>query len=173
MNKHLKSFSDLITGIVDFFYPPFRNMLDLQTFRYAACGGGNTLLGIFIYFISYNFILHKRIVYTPVVAISPYIAAFLMEFMIVFPLGFFLMKFVVYHDSPLRGRVQLVRYFTQILICLVLNYVCLKFFVEYVGIYPTPSKMITSVIVIIFSYLTLKHFTFKVGRSGRLEAERD
>ena len=48
----------------------------MQTFRYAACGGGNTLLDIFIYFISYNFILEKEILYTPIGAISPYIAAF-------------------------------------------------------------------------------------------------
>ena len=173
MKKYLKSISDLITGIVDFFYPPFRRIIDLQTFRYAACGGGNTLLGIFIFFISYNFILQKKIVYTPFVAISPHIAAFMIEFFVIFPLGFFLMKYVVYHDSTLRGKVQLIRYFTQILICLVLNYVCLKFFVEYVGIYPTPSKILTSVIVIIFSYLALKHFTFKDGRTGRLETERD
>ena len=29
----------------------------MQTFRYAACGGMNTLLGLAVYFISYKFIL--------------------------------------------------------------------------------------------------------------------
>lgn len=162
MKAHVKNIRDLIISLVDFFYPPFRKMMDLQTFRYAACGGGNTLLGIFIYFISYNFILQKEIVYTPLIAISPHIAAFLLEFCIIFPLGFFLMKYVVYRESNLKGRVQLARYFTQILVCLLLNYVCLKIFVEYIGIYPTPAKMLTTIIVIVFSYVTLKHFTFRV-----------
>jgi putative flippase GtrA len=171
MKHRVKSLRDLIINVVDFFYPPFRRIMDLQTFRYAACGGGNTMLGIFIYFISYNFILQKQIVYTPVVAISPHIAAFLIEFFIIFPLGFFLMKYVVYQESSLRGRVQLARYFSQIIICLVLNYICLKVFVEYIGIYPTPAKMLTTVIVIVFSYLTLKHFTFRSPKPVLSETE--
>ncbi len=137
--------------------------MDKQTFRYAACGGGNTILGIFIYFISYNFILNKEIVYLSFIAISPHIAAFLIEFFIIFPLGFFLMKYVVYPESTLKGRVQLFRYFAQIVMCLVINYVCLKFFVEMLGIYPTPAKMLTTVIVVLFSYVALKHFTFRAS----------
>lgn len=170
MKARIKSFRDLIITVLDFFYPPFRRFMDIQTYRYAACGGANTLLGIFIYFISYNFILQKQIVYTPWVAISPYIAAFLIEFCIIFPLGFFLMKYVVYQESNIRGRVQLVRYFAQILLCLLLNYVCLKIFVEYLGFYPTPAKMLTTVIVVLFSYVTLKHFTFKTRRTSAIRS---
>jgi putative flippase GtrA len=60
-----------------------------------------------------------------------------------------------------------------VLMCLLLNYIFLKIFVEYCHIYPTVAKLFTTVIVIFVSYLTLKHFTFRVGKSGRLEAETD
>jgi hypothetical protein len=46
--------------IIDFFYPPFRKVMNLQTFRYAASGGANTLLGFLIYIISYEYIFKGR-----------------------------------------------------------------------------------------------------------------
>jgi putative flippase GtrA len=138
--------------------------MPIQTFRYLACGGGNTLLDILLYFISYNYILEKRVVDLGFTAISPHIAAFLIAFCISFPLGFWLMRSIVFTESTLRGRVQLFRYFLLVAVCILLNYAFLKLFVEQWGIYPTPSKMLTTVIVVSFSYLTQKHFTFRVKK---------
>jgi putative flippase GtrA len=153
---------NLIIFVIDQFYPPFRKFITLQTFRYVACGGGNTLLDILLYFISYNYILQKRVVDLGFIAISPHIAAFIIAFCISFPTGFWLMRSIVFSGSTLRGRVQLFRYFLLVAVCVILNYVFLKLFVEQWGIYPTPSKMLTTVIVVTFSYVTQKHFTFKV-----------
>lgn len=152
-----------IISFIDLFYPPFRKFIPIQTFRYLACGGGNTLLDIFLYFISYNYILEKQIIDLGFIAISPHIAAFIIAFCISFPTGFWLMRSIVFSDSTLRGRVQLFRYFLLVAVCIILNYVFLKLFVEQWGIYPTPSKMLTTVIVVSFSYLTQKHFTFRTG----------
>ena len=153
-----------IIAIIDFFYPPFRRFVPLQTFRYIACGGGNTVLDILIYFISYNFILDKQIVQTPVGAVSPYIAAFIIAFIVSFPTGFYLNRNVVFTGSTLRGRIQLVRYFLLVMACIALNYVFIKLFVEQFGIYPTVAKLLTTIIVVTFSYLTQKKFTFKVTK---------
>jgi putative flippase GtrA len=155
-------FKDRIIALIDYFYPPFRKFMPLQTFRYAVCGGGNTLLDIFIYFISYNFILRKQIVYTPVVAISPYIAAFMIAFAVSFPTGFYLNRNIVFPGSTLRGRIQLLRYFLLVLVCIALNYVFIKLFVEQFHIFPTVAKMLTTIIVISFSFVTQKYFTFRV-----------
>lgn len=155
-----------LTGFIDSFYPPFRRVIPLQTFRYAACGGANTFLDIFIYFISYNFILNKQVLHTPVAAISPHIAAFIFSFMVSFPVGYLLNRFIVFPGSSLRGRIQLFRYFLLVVICILLNYVFIKLFVEHFGIYPTISKILTTIIVISFSYLTQKHFTFKGESHG-------
>jgi putative flippase GtrA len=150
-----------IIAFIDLFYPPFRKIMPIQTFRYAACGGANTFLDIIIFFISYNYILHKEVLHVGAFAFKPYIAAFIISFCVSFPAGFFLMRNVVFTESTLRGRVQLFRYFLLVLICIVLNYVFLKLFVEQFHVYPTIAKIFTTAIVVSFSYLTQKHYTFK------------
>src|SRR5690606_4959526 len=127
-----------------------------------ACGGGNTMLDIFLFFISYNFILNKQMVHLPFLTISPHIAAVLMAFIISFPTGFLLNKYIVFSESNLRGRVQLIRYFMLVGVCLLFNYVFMKFFVEICHFYPTIAKILTTVLVVCFSYITQKKFTFKV-----------
>ncbi len=146
---------------MDFFYPPFKKVMPLQTFRYAACGGGTTALNILIFYILYNFILQKQIVHLSFVSISPHIAAYMIAFCITFPLGFYLSLFVVFPESEMRKRVQLFRYFLVVIICILLNYFFLKLFVEKFGWYPTPSLMITAVLVITFSYFSQRHFSFR------------
>lgn len=152
---------NLIISVIDYFYPPFRKLMPLQTFRYIACGGGNMLLDIFIYFISYNFILKKQVLFTPIGAMKPHIAAFLIAFTISFPFGFYLNRYIVFTGSSLRGRIQLLRYFLLVIACIFLNYYFIKLFVEQFDIYPTIAKILTTVIVVTFSYLTQKKFTFK------------
>ncbi|MBS1947753.1 MAG: GtrA family protein [Bacteroidetes bacterium] len=152
---------DLITSFIDFFYPPFRKLMPIQTFRYAACGGANTLLDIFVFFISYNFIYHRHILDLGFIAFQPYIAAFITAFCVSFPVGFLLMRHIVFTQSTLHGRVQLFRYFLLVAVCILLNYMFIKFFVEKLGFYPTIAKIITTIIVVSFSYLTQKHYTFK------------
>jgi putative flippase GtrA len=137
--------------------------MPLQTFRYAACGGSNTLLDIFMYAISYNFILHKQDVHLGFVTISAYIFSFIISFGVSFPTGFILMRHVVFPESTLHGRIQLFRYFLLVLICILLNYVFIKLFVEQCHLYPTVAKVLTTIIVVTFSYLTQKHFTFKAA----------
>lgn len=135
--------------------------MPLQTFRYAACGGGNTLLDIGLFFISYNFILHKEMVHTPWLTVSPHIAAFLMSFIVTFPVGFFLSRYVVFEGSAVRKREQLPKYMIVVMGSILLNYFFLKIFVETLGMYATLAKICTTVFVVAFSYFSQKHFTFK------------
>ena len=117
-----------IQNILDFFYPMFKRFVDKTTYRYAACGGANTVFDILLCFIGYNFIFKKQMVELSFIVISPHIAAFLMAFFFSFPTGFFLMRYVVFKESSLNGRVQLFRYFISVCFSLFLNYVFLKFF---------------------------------------------
>lgn len=147
--------------VIDWFYKPFRSLLPEQTFRYAACGGGNMVLDILIYFISYNFILDKELVDLGFIAIAPHIAAFMISFCITFPIGFLLNKYITFQQSELKGRVQLFRYGMIVIGSILINYILLKLFVEQLNIYPTPSKMLATAFVIIFSYFSQKHYSFK------------
>lgn len=152
---------DRIIRFIDYFYPLFKRFMPLQTYRYAVCGGSNTLLDIFIYYISYNFILKKEILDLGFYAIKPHVAAIFIAFLVSFPTGFFLNRYIVFPGSELKGRVQLFRYLMLVVVCILLNYVFIKLFVEVCGFYPTISKILTTVIVVSFSYVTQKKFTFK------------
>ncbi len=152
----------LIEKIILWFYPPFKSFMPVQTFKYAATGGANTALDIFLFFIFYNFVLNKELLDLGFVSISPHIAAFIMSFVITFPIGFILAKYISFPGSFLRKRIQFFRYGLSIMGSVLLNYVFLKLFVEVCGWYPTPSKIVTTLIAILFSYTTQKYFTFKV-----------
>jgi putative flippase GtrA len=165
---------NLINAVLDFFYPVFRRFMPLQTFRYAACGGGNTLLDISIFYISYHFLFREKVVHTPIISLEPYTAAFLVSFSITFPLGFYMSRTIVFPGSTLAGRIQLFRYFVLVVICIGLNYVFIKLFVEQCHLYPTVAKILTTFIVVAFSFITQKNFTFKVEtpeEEAMLEAE--
>ncbi len=139
-------------------------MLPLQTFRYAVCGGSNMLLDIFLFYISFNFIVHKQILQLGFISLKPYNAALCMSFCITFPMGFLLNKFIVFNTSYLRGRVQLFRYVLIVAINLFLNYALINIMVQYLHFFPTISKIFATAIIVTFSFLSQKHFTFRVKK---------
>lgn len=149
---------------IEWSYQPFRKLIPPETFRYAATGGLNTAFDIFLYFVFYHFVLDKQIVEWGPLAISPHIAAFILVFPITFSTGFLLAKYITFTSSALRGRVQLIRYGISVGGSILLNYVCLKLFVEAFLIWPTVAKMITTVIVVTYSYIIQRYFTFKTGK---------
>lgn len=166
---------NLINAIINAFYPLFRRFMPLQTFRYAACGGGNTILDITLFYISVHYIFKGPLVHTPIgLTLKQHVAGFLVSFCITFPLGFYMSRNIVFSSSTLRGRIQLFRYFVLVMICLGLNYVFIRLFVEKCHLDLTVSKILTTVIVVAFSYISQKNFTFKVEtpeEEAMLEAE--
>jgi putative flippase GtrA len=155
---------DWIIELIDFFYPAFNKVMDKQTFRYAACGGANTIFDIIIFTITHNYILHKQVVQFGSFAISPHIAAFLFTFPISFMTGYFLNRYVVFPEaSTTRKRVQMTKYLSVVFVCILLNYGFLKLFVEVFGWWPLPAKIATTFFVVMFSYFSQKKFAFKVN----------
>ena len=162
--------SKLILDLIDWVYPLFRRLMPLQTFRYAACGGGNTVLDILGFFLSYNFLFHKEPIHIGWLKISPHIASFMVSFCVTFPIGFYLSRYVVFQETSVKKTKQLAKYFFVVLGCIFLNYAFLKFFVDFLGWYATPAKIVTTFFVVIFSYISQKNFTFKASKSGDLES---
>ncbi len=157
--------TNLITAVIDFFYIPFRKVVPLQTFRYAACGGGNTVLGFLLYSLSFKFLFREQVLDMGFYAFKPHMAALIFSFLINFPVGFLLMKYVVFVASNLKGRVQLLRYFFVFLSNLVLNYFLLKVLVEYLHVYAIFAQIMATTVVIVTSYLLQRHFSFKTERT--------
>jgi len=135
--------------------------MPLQTYHYAACGGVNTAVSLGTYFIAYNYIFKKQVFDLGFIAFQPHIAALFLSFIVAFPVGFYLSMYVIFHGSYLKRRVQLFRYFIVIVLCMLINYILLKIFVEVFHWYPTPSQVLTTVFVILFNYFSQRHFSFR------------
>lgn len=148
---------------IDFFHPPFSRYMDIQFFRYGVVGVSNLFFDWVLYFVIYNFVLHKQMLELGFVTLSSHVAGLAIKFPIVLLSGFLLQKFVTFSSSDLRGRVQLFRYLVVFFVNVVLNYIGLKFFVDLLGFYPTPSNMIVSSLTILVSYFSQKHYTFKAS----------
>lgn len=146
---------------LDFFYPVFKRIMPLQTFRYAACGGGNTILGLFIYYIGYHFVFDKSIFNIGFLVFKPHMAALFLSGLFSFFIGFVLNKYIVFTESNLQSRIQLFRYFISFSLNIIINYFMLKLLIEGLNWYPFLSQVFTTIIIIIISYLTQKRFTFK------------
>lgn len=158
-----RKFQHTIISTIDWFYSPFSKIISEETFRYGVTGGANTVLDIFLYFIFYNFVIDKQIIDLGFVSISPHIAAFLMVFPITFSTGFILAKYITFTQSEIKGRVQLIRYGVSVGGSIILNYLLLKLFVEVVGLYATLSKLLTTCVVILYSFIIQKYYTFQTG----------
>jgi putative flippase GtrA len=155
-----------IISVADWFYKPFSRFVPQVTFRYGFTGGLNTAFDIFLYFIFYNFIFDKQNLDLFFITLSPHIAAFVFVFPITFSTGFLLAKYVTFTQSTLRGRKQLFRYGLTVLGSILLNYLLLKLFVEVFYLWATFSKILTTVIVVIYSYFVQRYFSFNVKRNA-------
>ena len=161
-----------ITQIIDFFYRPFERWMSRQLFRYAACGGGNLVLDWVLYFLIYNFVIGHELVSIQfsvfsiqfAQAITPHIATLCIVFPITLITGFWLQKYVTFTASRLNGWRQLSRYILIVVINLAINYFGLKLCVETLGWYPTPSKMVITLVTVVISYLGQKYYSFRVKK---------
>lgn len=161
MHKLHVFISRFVLTIVDAFYPLFRKFMPLQTFRYAACGGGNVLLDIAIFTYCYNYVLHKKIVHFHGFVFKPFTIAFFISFCVSFPIGFYLSRYVVWQQTKTKKRIQAFKYFLVVAACIALNYFLLNIFILEFHWWPTLSRIVASVFVILFSYLTQKDFSFR------------
>lgn len=151
-----------MNGIFDLLYKPFSPWMSRLTFRYAACGGINTLIGLLAYYFSFHYCFDQSVVNLQFIAFKPHVAALLVSGMVSFALGFLFNKYLVFVGSDLRGRVQLFRYALSFSLNIVLNYLLLRFLVEWAGIDAFVSQLATTLVVITVGYLTQRYFTFKV-----------
>lgn len=141
--------------------------MPLHTFRYACCGGFNTVVGLSVYYIFLYYVFENLVVDLGFFAFKPHSAALLGSFVVSFILGFLLNKYVVFTNSRVRSRIQLFRYFLSILGNLVINYLLLKLLVELLHFEPFTAQVLTSIVVVSVGYITQRHFTFRTVANKR------
>jgi putative flippase GtrA len=161
MHKLLTKIGVWIQGAIDFTYPVFRRFVSVQIYRYGACGVANMLFDILLYFLLYNFLFKDSLYNVGFLTFSPHIFTLIIVFPITTLTGFLLQKYVTFTASDLSGGTQLLRYLLVVLANLFINYLGLKIFVDGLHFFPTPSKLIITVVTVICSYIGQKKFTFK------------
>lgn len=171
MKKFFEIIGNWIRMIIDLFYPPFRKYMTLQFFRYGVTGVANMVFDWILFFIVYHYVLEQKMLHLGFVTLSSYIATLFIVFPITFLSGFLLQKYVTFNNSTLKGKIQIIRYLAVVIANLVLNYAGLKIFVELMGFFATPSKMIITVVTTIFSYFSQKKYTFKLAPHQNISKE--
>lgn len=156
--------SGLIGAAIDFFYvKPLRRVLSPTLFRYGACGALNMALDAVWYFLIYHYVVCQRFVDVGFVVISPHIFSLILVFPITFFTGFWLNRNVAFRVTTVGRGVQLAKYLLTVVGSIILNYICMKLLVEQVGIWATPSKILTTMVCSIYSYLAGRYFTFSAS----------
>lgn len=155
------SIAKVLISVIDRLYvKPIRVVVSRDIFGYGFCGALNMSLDIVWYFLIYHFIVAERFIDLGIVVISPHIATLFVVFPITFLTGFWLNRNVAFRVAEYKSRGQLVRYALSVVGSIVINYVCMKIFVDALHIWLTPSKMITTAVSVIYSYLAARYFTF-------------
>ena len=150
-----------IKAFIDFFYPPFRKLMPLQTFRYAACGGCNVVFANILFAIIFHYIGKQQQISFGFYAFKPYRFALFLSAFISFFVGFVLNKYVVFTKSNMKGHIQLFRYFLAFLLSFFINNILLQLFVENMHMPAVGSQRIATIIIVGISYLVQHHFTFR------------
>lgn len=157
----MQKIAQKIAKIIHFFYIPFQNWIPEEIFRYAACGGGNMVLDWVLYFVMYNYVVGHNLVYIGPLCLTPHIMSLCIVFPITLLTGFWLNRYVTFAQSSLRGLNQLLRYISIVALNLLINYVGLKLCVEVWQWYPTPSKIVITLVTVVVSFFGQKYFSFR------------
>ncbi len=143
----------------------FFSFIPKQSFLYMACGGMNLVFDMALFFVAYHYIFHAQNFKTPFYTFSPHIASLFLAFSISTPTGFLLSRYVVWTNSMVRGRRQIINYLSVVALCVAMNISFLKLMVEIFHFYPLPARLLTSVIVVTISYILQRNFAFKVHKT--------
>lgn len=149
------------TAIDSLYIKALEPIISRQFFRYGVCGAINMLLDAMWYFAIFHFVVANRFIDVGFVVISPHIASLIIVFPITFITGFLLNRYVAFQVMAYRSRGQLIRYAISVGGAILLNYVLMKLFVEHCNLWPTPSKVLTTIISSLYSFLAAKYFTFR------------
>lgn len=155
------SLSRILISLIDALYiKPLERVISRQIFGYFLCGAANMALDTLWYFLIYHYVVFEQNVDLGVVVISPHIAALIIVFPITFFTGFLLNRYVAFRATQQRSTKQLFRYALSVVGSILLNYALMKLFVDLCHVWPTIAKMLTTVIVAVYSYMAAKYFSF-------------
>jgi putative flippase GtrA len=147
-----------------------KRIIDNKVVRYFFSAGTATIVDVMVYFVTFNFILQKQDIpfIKPLVITAP-IASLVISYSCGLMTNFIITKYMVFTDSILRGRHQLMRYILVALVILVLNYLLMKFLIHILHWYPTVSRIFSALSIGVLSFIFHKFYSFK--GAGKVESD--
>jgi putative flippase GtrA len=153
----------IIRAFLDFFYPIVSRIFDKTTYYYAVAGSTNLVLGWVLFWILDHSVIHSKTVKLPLIEhpVHSYtvIAAACGVFSFLF--GFMMMRYVVFTESQLKGRVQFFRYGLSALISATVNWILIKLMVDTFAWNASLCNVFASVVVVTISYFLQRKFSFR------------
>ncbi len=155
-----------IVAFIDFFHKPFAKYIPTQTFRYIACGGTNTVLGLVFFSLVYNHIFKGHSMHLiGDFALTDRVAALFVTFCFNVPFGFVLSSYIVFPESQIDTKVQFIRYTGAAVSFIGMAYVLTKFFAWALpAVRADVSNIFVNFITAIISYLSQRFYTFKIEK---------
>ena len=155
-------FMKILTTMIDWFYVgPIRKIMPVQTFRYAAVGAMNMLFGWLLFPLIFHLLVRKQDMDFGLFVLSGAVVSQIIVFVIITITGFILNRSIPFQNSPLSGTTQFGRYILSVCGSYAINLLVFKSLVDLIHIYPTPAFVIATLVVVVYSYLMQKYFTFR------------
>ena len=160
--------------------------MPLKTYRYAVCGGSNFVFDTLLFFYCHNYFFQKKDFNLGLYVLgSERYDSFQEEYfeltlfiltspdcslLFVYPItlisGFLLNKYITFTTSNLKSLIQFKRYIMVSIGSLFIVYLCMKVFVDVIGIYPAPAKILTTILAVIYSYILQNKFSFRTSKKA-------
>lgn len=154
---------NIIRSFLDLFYPLVSRIFDKTTYYYAVAGSTNLVLGWLLFWVLDHWVINSKTVELPLfehpVHSYTVIAAICGVFSFLF--GFIMMRYVVFTESQLKGRVQFFRYGLSALISASLNWILIKLMVDTFAWNASLCNVFASVVVVTISYFLQRKFSFR------------
>ncbi len=174
---------NLIIRFIDKFHFIFKWAMPLKTYRYAVSGGSNFVFDTLLYYYCHHYVFQaknfdlglfilgaenhlafeKQYFNLGQLVLTSHIASLFTVYPITLISGFLLNKYITFTSSTLKSTIQLKRYILVSIGSICIVYFLMKLLVDVLGVYPTPSKILITVIAVIYSYILQNKFSFKTA----------
>lgn len=161
-----------LLGLCDFFYPLVATFMPIKTYRYSFFGMVNVLIDnvlfIFFYYVVFYRFVAENIVCWGTLCMGLHTLVLICTTPTLLLVGFFLMRYIVFGEARKKSFFsQLVKYIFGMLSSVLLSYVFLRLFIEWCRLTPGISKILTSGLVIVYSYFFQTRITFHIKNIRR------
>jgi putative flippase GtrA len=153
----------IIRAFLDFFYPIVSRIFDKTTYYYAVAGSTNLVLGWVLFWVLDHWVIHSKTVELPLFKhpVHSYTVIAAVCGVVSFLFGFLMMRYVVFTESQLKGRIQFFRYGLSALISATVNWLLIKLMVDTFTWNASLCNVFASLVVVTISYFLQRKFSFK------------